>query len=238
MARKWRAYLVDLDNTLHDYERAARAARKELASQLERQCGVPAKEVLRRYDEIVRSETDTTWTTAREMRIDRIGRLTASWAATQSCPVGPLVDVLETSLLGEVRAVAGAIEALDRLRRKGPTMIVTEGYPDMQSQVAARIGLDVPSDKLLATAAFGVRKRDGSAYSLACRILDVPPEAVVMIGDNWDWDVVASAKVGLWQVWVNKNAPERTPIPRRFLGRVSGIGDVPALLERELRETR
>jgi putative hydrolase of the HAD superfamily len=237
MARKWRAYLVDLDNTLHDYERAARAARKELARHIERECGVPADEVLRRYGEIVRSETGMSWTTARDMRIERIGRLTASWAATRSSPVGPLVNVLETSLLGEVRAVDGAIEALDHFRRKGPTMIVTEGYPDMQSQVADRIGLDVPSDKLLATAAHGVRKRDGSAYKLACRLLGVPPETAVMIGDNWDWDVVASAEVGLWQVWVNPSAPERAPIPRRFVGRVPGIGDVPALLDRELRGT-
>jgi FMN phosphatase YigB (HAD superfamily) len=238
MTRNWRAYLVDLDNTLHDYERAARVARKDLASQIERQGGVPSQEVLHRYDAIVRSETGASWTTAREMRIDRIGRLVASWAVTRSLPVGPLVELLETSLLAEVRAADGAIETLDLLRRKGPTMIVTEGYPDMQSQVAARIGLSNAADTLLATAAFGVRKRDGSAYSLACEMLDVPPDAAVMIGDNWDWDIAASAEAGLWQIWVNGHAPERAPIPERFVGRVAGIGEVPALLDRELRATR
>jgi putative hydrolase of the HAD superfamily len=232
MAPNWRAYLVDLDNTLHDYERAARVARQCLASHVERHWGVAAATVLQRYDEVVRSETGTSWTTAREMRIDRLGRLLATWAETRSCPVGPLVQLLETTLLGEARAADGAIETLDLLRSKAPTMIVTEGYPDMQSQIAARIGLDISAATLLATAAFGVRKRDGSAYRLACQMLDVPPDAAVMIGDNWDWDIVASADVGLWQIWVNAHAPERTPISGRFVGRVRGIRDVPALIDR------
>jgi putative hydrolase of the HAD superfamily len=140
---------------------------------------------------------------------------------------------LETSLLAEVRAADGAIETFDHLRSRAPTMIVTEGYPDMQSQVAARIGLDISACTLLATAAFGVRKRDGSAYRLACEMLDVPPDAAVMIGDNWDWDIVASAGVGLSQIWVNAHAPERTPRPGRFVGRARGIRDVPALLDGE-----
>jgi FMN phosphatase YigB (HAD superfamily) len=238
MAPNWRAHLVDLDNTLHDYERAARVARQCLASHVELQCGVGAAAVLQRYDEIVRTETNTSWTTAREMRIDRLGRLLATWAETRSCPVAPLVHVLETSLLGEVRAADGAIETLDLLRSRAPTMIVTEGYADMQSQVAARIGLDISAGTLLATAACGVRKRDGSAYRLACEMLDVPPDAAVMIGDNWDWDIVASAGVGLWQIWVNPDAPERTPTPGRFVGRVRGIRDVPGLLDRGRCATR
>ena len=54
-------------------------------------------------------------------------------------------------------------------------------------------------------------------------------DPVVVIGDNWSWDILAASQVGIWQIWVSALA-QPSPSPERYLGCVPNFRDSPVVL--------
>ena len=225
-----KAFLVDLDNTLHDYRTMARVARTTLAYRIEELSGVPADEVLKHYEQLIKVEEGTAALSANDMRTARVKKLLATLPGTVSIASEELVKLLEDSLLREVRPFEGALEAFQQLQLTTKTMIVTEGYDDMQRAVTNRLGLSLRDDELLATHRHGVRKVDGSAYRLAHKWLNIPAADIVVVGDNWTWDVLASSGVGMCPIWVRGTDPLPTDEPPNYLGSVQSFKEVPPFI--------
>lgn len=222
--------LVDLDNTLHDYRTAAAGVRTALALLLERKHGIPRDLVRTRYEHLVAAETGATFATGYDLRVARLRSLLDTWPQTRGAEHAPFVAVLETALLDGVRPFPGAIEAYRLVESKGRAMVLTEGYADIQSAIAARLGLPVNADAFFASRTHSVRKADGTAFRRACELLRAEAREIVMVGDNWDWDVIGAAKAGMWQVWIGSGDRDRTSAPNGYLGKVAAFRDLPALL--------
>ena len=230
MPSAWpQAIVVDLDNTLHDYNAAAHKARRHLAQHLEVRYAIPAAEALQRYEQLLATEADVEAISGREVRLVRLRRLLDSWPQSRSGDAAELGQLLEAALLANVAVFDGALEAFDHLRTIARTMIVTEGFPDVQTATIEHLGISIEPDDLLVTRAHGVRKKDGSAYRLALNLLETDPEKVVVIGDNWSWDILAASQVGIWQIWVSRLA-QPSPSPKRYLGCVHDFRDGPMVL--------
>jgi putative hydrolase of the HAD superfamily len=224
--------LVDLDNTLHDYNGAAHTAREQMAAGMEAEFGVTRASILVRYMELMADDAAPPATSARELRLERMRRLLATWPQTRAGDAGRWADILSQALLDRVAPFPGVVETLRELQGERRVVILTEGYEDMQSAIAARLGLPLGPGQMLVTRSCGVRKVDGSAYRLAVERLGVAPQDAVMIGDNWDWDILAASREGLWQLWVNATSADRGAPPQRYLGRVQRFPEVPDLLVR------
>jgi len=224
------AVLVDLDNTLHDYRAAANGVRSALAIRIEQEHGVPRDSALKRYEQLVADEADATFASGRESRVARMRSLLDTWPETRRLEPTPFAEFIEKALLERIRPFAGALDAYRLVEAKGRTMVLTEGYADTQGAIAERLGLSVDRDKFLATKIHNVRKRDGSAFQLACELLQVAADEIVIVGDNWDWDIIGAAKTGMWQVWIGANDHDRSDSPNRYLGRVIAFQDVPAFI--------
>ncbi len=229
---KWpRAFLVDLDNTLHDFNTAAALARREMAETLSGQCGVPAESVLARYSEILALDVDHGVVTAAEARHWRVEALTASWPQAANVESKALADQLGARQLESVIPVEGAFDALNALKREAQVMIITEGFRDMQSAVLQRLEIAIDPIDLFATRDHGVRKKDGSAHAAALKVLNLSGEHVVTIGDNWSWDIMAASRNGIWQSWIRNSAGAAEPPPPRYLGAMASIAEAPGKLE-------
>ncbi len=96
------------------------------------------------------------------------------------------------------RAMPGAAELVGELLASGLRVgILTNGYPDQQRQKLERTGLfraDVP---IFASAGLGVAKPSPQAFQLACAGLGTVPSRTLMVGDNYDFDVLAARGAGL-----------------------------------------
>jgi FMN phosphatase YigB (HAD superfamily) len=224
------AVLVDLDNTLHDYREAASGLRSSLAMVIEQKYGVPSHLALARYEQLIAGESDVTFASGRDLRIARMRLLLDTWPETRRAEADQLAAFIEAGLLDRVRPFAGALEAYRRLEGKGRTMILTEGYSDVQSSVAERLGLSVSRNDFIATKAHNVRKVDGSAFRLATEFLGVAADEIVMVGDNWRWDILGAAKSGLWQVWVGPGDHDIGAHPDGYLGQVSTFPEAPEFI--------
>ncbi|MEQ1714670.1 MAG: HAD hydrolase-like protein, partial [Hyphomicrobium sp.] len=58
----------------------------------------------------------------------------------------------------------------------------------------------------------------------------VEPGSVVVIGDNWSWDILAASRVGMWQIWVNPPGEAPPPSPDRHLGSIRNFRESPSVL--------
>lgn len=222
--------IVDLDNTLHDYNGAARKARQRVAAHMESRYSTPAAQVLERYDQILASEADVRATSGRDVRMVRLQTLLDSWPETRKGDAAELAELLERTLFANLATFEGALEALDKLRILARTLIVTEGFADVQIPIIRHLKIHVEPADLLVTRAYGVRKKDGSAYRLAEAWLGTPAGTVLVIGDNWSWDILAASQIGMWQIWVSPGAEAPSPSPGRFLGSVRRFGESPSVL--------
>ena len=224
------AVLVDLDNTLHDYREAASGVRSALAIRIEQEHGVPRDRVLERYEQLIADETDEAFASGRDLRVARMRTLLDTWPETRLAEPASFAEFIEKGLLERIRPFAGALHAFRLVEARGRAMVLTEGYADTQEAIAERLGLSVNRSTFLATKRHNVRKRDGSAFRLACELLQVAADEIVIVGDNWDWDILGAAKTGMWQVWIAPDGQVRSDPPDRYLGRVPAFQDVPAFI--------
>ena len=215
MTRAISTALVDLDNTLHDYNRAAAIAREKLVRAIADAAGIGADDALEAYLRAAAEMTDIA-PSGQEARRRRLTRL--SQDLNRPLPVEELAATLENALLEAVSPFPGALAALEDLARNYRVIIMTEGYPDIQNAVAAKLGLDLKRFPLFASFGHGHRKADGSAYEAVIAHFALDPQRSAMIGDNWDWDVLAAARHGLAQIWISHGRAPASGAPPRFLG--------------------
>jgi putative hydrolase of the HAD superfamily len=224
------AVLVDLDNTLHDYKGAASGVRSALAVRIEHEHGVPRDSVLKRYEQLIADEGDAVFASGRDLRVARMRMLLDTWPETRLAEAAPFAEFVEQGLLERIRPFAGALDAYRLVEAKGRAMVLTEGYADTQEAIAERLGLGVDRSRFLATKPHNVRKKDGSAFRLACELLQVTADETVIIGDNWSWDILGAEKAGMWQVWIAADHQDRSDPPDRYLGRVTAFQEAPAFI--------
>lgn len=225
-----RALLLDLDNTLYDFEAAyARGLRRidQLASAVG--CGgARASQLYRRFrDQHPPAQADS----GRRSRQLRMEELIAALPQLRHCANAAVwAAEFEAALLEDLQPAPGVAAALALLRERMPLLVVTEGWHDNQTRVLEKLGFAGLGLQLLASYSCKVAKRDGSAYQLALEWLGTPAASTIMVGDHWDWDVLAAARLGMPTIWISLRPP-CAGTPPGFIGTAASLAEVPALLE-------
>lgn len=104
-----------------------------------------------------------------------------------------------------VRPFPGAIEALVELVRRGFRLaLLTNGAGPPQRAKIERYALAPYFAAIHIEGEMGVGKPDETAYGRALAALDARPDEAWMVGDNFEWEVVAPRRLGLGTVWVDR----------------------------------
>lgn len=115
------------------------------------------------------------------------------------------------------RLLPGAREALVRLRSAVPALaLVTNGAAAAQRRKLARFGLEGFFDHVQIEGEFGAGKPERAVYEHVVARLAVRPEQCLMVGDNFELDVIGAQRAGLHAAWLDpagQPAPPR-PAPR------------------------
>ncbi len=101
----------------------------------------------------------------------------------------------------QVILLPGAQEVLELVSHL-PLALVSNGPSDMQRAALEKVGIE-PYFKTVVVSGdedVAVRKPNPRIFELACERLDVPPEEVLMIGDNLEADVQGALAAGLQAV--------------------------------------
>jgi YjjG family noncanonical pyrimidine nucleotidase len=207
-----RAVLFDLDDTLFDHRRSARAA-------LEAVHGVHAASV--DFDEFERHHTAYLEEMHIEVLAGRIGLddarrerfrrvFRALGVALDHGTVDAVASAYRSGYMTARRALEGAAELLAAVRRHAHVAIVTNNLLEEQQDKLQYCGLAPFVDSLIASEDVGCSKPDPEIFRIALARAGVSADRAVMVGDSWPNDVVGAQAAGIRAVWFN---PECMPRP-------------------------
>jgi 2-haloacid dehalogenase len=119
--------------------------------------------------------------------------------------------------------------ALERLGRRLPLAILSNGTPEMLARVTAHAGLQTRFQHVLSVDELGIYKPSPRVYRLAVERLGVPADRIGFVSSN-AWDVAGAKSFGLRVFWLNRleRTPERLGYDADAVIRT--LDDLPALL--------
>ncbi|MBD8027563.1 HAD family hydrolase [Ureibacillus sp. Re31] len=96
-------------------------------------------------------------------------------------------------------------KVLDDLKGKYQLVLLTNGAPSLQN-LKLKITPEIKSyfDHIIISGDFGVGKPDASLFEYMMEKANIQPDQGIMVGDNLNTDILGSARVGMKNVWINR----------------------------------
>lgn len=207
-----RAVLFDLDDTLFDHRRSARAALRHVhrahASAVD-------------FDAFERHHARFLEEMHLEVLAGRLGLDDARRARFRKvfealdAPLDPgevdaVASAYRDGYLSARTALDGAADLLAHVKTRARVAIVTNNLLDEQQDKLEYCGLAPFVDVLIASEDVGVSKPDPRIFEIALTRIGVDAGAAVMLGDSWPNDIVGARAAGIAAIWFN---PERRSRP-------------------------
>ncbi|HYT74441.1 MAG TPA: HAD-IA family hydrolase [Vicinamibacterales bacterium] len=206
------AVLFDLDDTLFDHHRSARAA---LAEVHRRHGGATDFDDFERHHirfleemhiEVLAGRVELN--EARRERFRRVFR--ALGVALPESEVDGVASAYRTGYMSARTAMEGAADLLTAVRTHARVGIVSNNLFEEQRDKLEYCGLSQLVDALVVSEEAGIAKPDPAIFHIALERLGVSALDAVMIGDSWSADVVGATRAGIRAIWFN---PFRKPMP-------------------------
>lgn len=207
-----RAVLFDLDDTLFDHRRSARAALTGLHRAHGRGTDLDAFEREHtRYLEVMHVEVLAGRVGLEEARRERFRHVFRAFdIALTDGDAEAVAAAYRSGYMSARRALDGAAELLAALRPHARVGIVTNNLLEEQRDKLDYCGLASFVDVLIASEDVGVSKPDRGIFDIALDRMGVSAAEAVMVGDSWANDVAGAVNAGIRAIWFN---PDRTPAP-------------------------
>lgn len=206
-ARRLRAVLFDLDDTLVDHSTASRLSTADvlnLAPEL-RAAGVDAVQAVNsRVLETTHLHVAVGRLTADEARVLRWREVLEHFGADPSL-AEEIAEAARAAYRRHHRLVDGVPPLLEALRDAGLTLgIVSNSNRAEQVDKLQRFGIDGYFAHLALSADHGFSKPDPRLFASALAGLGVEAVESVYVGDKWEADVVGALASGIRPVWFNR----------------------------------
>ncbi len=156
-------------------------------------------------------------------------------------------SVLAELGVGDAEMAAACAEAFAARQRRGHPLLpgagatvralagryrlalLTNGPPDIQRHKIDGTGLRDCFESVFVSGEVGVAKPDPAVFDMVLEQLDATAATTVMIGDNWERDVVGARSAGWSAIWVSAGRP--SPGPAIGVPSVHGVAEIVTLLE-------
>ncbi|MFS0574678.1 HAD family hydrolase [Sporosarcina sp. 179-K 3D1 HS] len=120
-------------------------------------------------------------------------------------------------------------QVLDRLKDHYTLVLLTNGSPSLQ-HLKLEITPEIAPyfDHIVISGAFGIGKPDASIFEHVLEIVDGSADEALMIGDNLMTDILGSSRVGMRNVWINREqkAPSDEVTPTYEIDHLDKLFDI------------
>ncbi len=221
---KYRAVLLDADDTLFDFQKAEHNAIREVLQIL----GVDDPVAPARYSELNRAcwaDFERGLITQDRLKIRRFEELLALYGRAAHDPVA-VSERYEDALSRQSVLIDGALDAVKTIAAERPIAIVTNGIGRVQRGRMARSPIKQYVSALVISGEVGCAKPDPRMIEAALRALGgVRPEDALMVGDSLNSDMRCAMNASVDSCWYNPRGRQR---PEEILVTYE-IGDIRAL---------
>ena len=112
-------------------------------------------------------------------------------------------DYLETIVTCE-KVVEGAHELLQFLKERWDVNVLSNGFKNLQYRKLQSGGLDKYISQLVLSDDIGVTKPDKRFFDYALEVVKGEPSTTLMIGDNYDADILGAHNAGWKTIFLNR----------------------------------
>jgi putative hydrolase of the HAD superfamily len=216
---KIRAVFLDVDDTLVDYQTAARAA---FHATLGDDADYEQFTGLDHYEQFLSGELD--FQAARDTRMADF--LVASGREVDLPHAVALERQRFESLEQHYSLFGDALPCLGALRERQLAIgLITNNEPVHQRAKIAAVGLDRLVDAVAISGELGVAKPDARIFEHACAQLGVTVDEALHVGDNPYADAHGAHDAGLRAVWLDRTGiHDGTQLPFPVIGDLYGLG--------------
>jgi YjjG family noncanonical pyrimidine nucleotidase len=207
-----RVVLFDLDDTLFDHHRSARAALAGVHSAFATSVAFDDFERHHiHFLEEMHIEVLAGRVPLDEARRERFRRVFAALGLTiDKATTEAVACAYRDGYMVARRAMDGAAALLRELKPHARIAIVTNNLLEEQQNKLEYCGLARFVDALVASEDVGVSKPDPAIFQIALDRVGASSQQAVMVGDSWQADIAGARAAGIRAVWFN---PQRLPRP-------------------------
>ena len=227
---KVQGVLFDLDDTLFDHRRSARAALTAVHTAFASAADFAEFERHHaHYLEEMHLEVLAGRATLEDARRERFRRVFAALGvALDPADVYRVAETYRHGYSSSRQAIEGAVDLLAHLRQSVGIAVVTNNLLAEQQDKLRVCGLTTYVDALVASEDVGVSKPDPEIFRFALHRLGVSAAEAVMVGDSWPNDIAGARAAGIGAVWFNRDGREQPPTPPgiRAIERLTPVGSV------------
>ncbi len=223
--KTYRGFLFDADNTIFDYDSAEREAFAETVGAAVP--GVPLETALAAY----RSINSQYWKrfeegaiTIKDLKVGRFRDLLDSLGA-RGDPAAVSASYLR-ALSRRAPFLPHAREVLEKLARRAPLCLVTNGLTEVQRGRIQATGIGGLFAAVIISEEIGISKPDPRFFLLAAEALALPAEDLLCIGDSPSTDIAGAAAAGIDACWYSpkgKSWPGPGPAPPHIVNDLRDI---------------
>ncbi|WNJ18583.1 pyrimidine 5'-nucleotidase [Pontibacter sp. G13] len=220
--------LFDLDNTLMDFDGAAKGAFSKLMTDLGRTVNDEEFLVYKRVNALAWRQFEDREITAERLRIQRFEHFFAEmgWSHAPDAANRTFLNALvETSEM-----IEGARELLDALVEQFHLAAITNGLREVQRPRIRRLELDGHFKTIVVSDEIGVAKPDSAFFEHTFEQIHHPAkDRVLVVGDNLNSDIQGGNAFGVDTCWYN---PKGKPISNGIIPKseIRDLAELPDLL--------
>lgn len=108
---------------------------------------------------------------------------------------------------------ADAYAVLEALKANYELYMLTNGAPSLQrTKLALSPQLEQYVTRVFISGDFGIGKPDPSIFTYVLESIGITSDDAIMVGDNLNTDILGANRVGMRNVWINRNGLEATDI--------------------------
>jgi len=97
------------------------------------------------------------------------------------------------------------ISVLEKLKKKNYTLLLmTNGDNKGQRDKIKKFCLEKYFNHILIEGELGYDKPDDRIFKKATNLINLKPEHIMIVGDNFDWEILPGKNYGFKAVWINK----------------------------------
>jgi len=197
----------DLDHTLWDFETNSNIAFETIFKKHK------VKVELQKFLNYYRGINEDYWKLYRDEKISkeelRLGRLKDTFVKLNHKVDIQLIEDLSIGYIDVLpnnnQLFEGTHEILEHLYVNYKLHIITNGFNEVQSKKIKNSGLNKYFDKIITSEDAGVKKPNRVIFEYALALTNAVSEESMMIGDNWEADIMGAKDAGFDVIFCNFN---------------------------------
>jgi HAD superfamily hydrolase (TIGR01549 family) len=199
---KYKALLLDIDNTLYNYNTPHACAKKSVVSYCATKFNIKESVISSSYNQArIKVHQDLHETAASHNRLLYFQNMCERLAINPTKNSLKLYDIYWNNFLENMVPFKGVYELLKKYQNK--ICLVTDLTAHIQFRKIEKLKLNEYCQALVTSEEAGKEKPNPIMFRLALQKLNLKPSEVCMIGDNFEKDVLGANSLNIDTIWFN-----------------------------------